>query len=550
MPASTFSSNGLEAVALEGELKKKSIFSAWKTCYCVISQGQLLQYSHKPTTSKNDHKLAVQLKDANIQIIDATSFCGKKNTIGIFVLGQNPMIYLADSEAEQKKWIEELKKQTHASQHQTKQQEDQLIQTLEAVLDPTVITNDNIIIGFNESASKMFGYAKSEAIGQNVKILMPRSYATFHDAYIERYYRTGHKKLIGLPRSMLALKKNGETLPVTLSLGEVPLKHSTDKKYFVAVFRETSLMDSRSSPELLSSDVSRRNSYNNNNKSSSLLAAKDEDTDDSESTASSMDEPAHQRSLHDVKSAIPPVPVKSNTNTSSGSSSDQILNSNEFVVSANTEIHSLLKYSSLKMNGKMHEFVDTMRKLIKDEYEELEKRFQVVSDKLQIMETENNHLINQINSQNESIKNLEEELDLYRKSSEKYTLLQVLQNDVSFQAFFDFCKGQGSHEPLLCYKEIELFRKKFRDLLSDQEMEQARRDAEIIFNKYIVHGAPLEVNISSELRSALRDRIKDRPGRGVFDVLQNEILLMLKENYLQRFFESGIGKATLTLLGH
>lgn len=41
-----------------------------------------------------------------------------------------------------------------------------------------------IIQKYNESAVTTFGYSKEEAIGQNIKMLMPSDIAEHHDSYV------------------------------------------------------------------------------------------------------------------------------------------------------------------------------------------------------------------------------------------------------------------------------------------------------------------------------------------------------------------------------
>jgi two-component system sensor kinase FixL len=83
----------------------------------------------------------------------------------------------------------------------------------------------------------MFGYQAAEVIGKNVKCLMPSPYQEEHDAYLDRYRRTGEKRVIGIGRHVVARKKNGEVFPIDLAVGEVGL---CEGRIFAGFIRDVS----------------------------------------------------------------------------------------------------------------------------------------------------------------------------------------------------------------------------------------------------------------------------------------------------------------------
>lgn len=99
------------------------------------------------------------------------------------------------------------------------------------------IDSRGIIRQFNAAAERLFGYVRAEAIGKNVKFLMPEPYHSAHDGYLRHHAATGEKHIIGTIREVNGKRRDGTVFPLDLSISELP---SSGDKEFVGVLRDLS----------------------------------------------------------------------------------------------------------------------------------------------------------------------------------------------------------------------------------------------------------------------------------------------------------------------
>jgi PAS domain S-box-containing protein len=113
-----------------------------------------------------------------------------------------------------------------------------------------------IIESVNPEAERLFGYAREELIGQNVKMLMPAPDAERHDEYLARYLRTGEAKIIGVGREVTGRHKDGSTFAMFLSIGEFRLE---GERYFTGIVRDiTERKRAEDRQRLLTAEVDHR----------------------------------------------------------------------------------------------------------------------------------------------------------------------------------------------------------------------------------------------------------------------------------------------------
>jgi len=89
----------------------------------------------------------------------------------------------------------------------------------------------------NKATLNMFGYSRDELVGQNISILMGGADKARHDKYLDRYERTGKRRIIGIGREVMATRKDGSAFPADIAVGEVS---RDDRVRYVGLVRDLS----------------------------------------------------------------------------------------------------------------------------------------------------------------------------------------------------------------------------------------------------------------------------------------------------------------------
>lgn len=109
----------------------------------------------------------------------------------------------------------------HAARRRAAAINDHLRSILDTVPDGVVVIDRaGIMTSFSPAAERMFGWTAAEAIGRNVSLLMPEPHHSAHDGYIQRYHRTGERRIIGAGRVVVGQRRDGSTFPMELAVGE------------------------------------------------------------------------------------------------------------------------------------------------------------------------------------------------------------------------------------------------------------------------------------------------------------------------------------------
>ncbi|MBT8401109.1 MAG: PAS domain S-box protein [Rhodothermia bacterium] len=102
-----------------------------------------------------------------------------------------------------------------------------------------IVTIDDAgcIVGWNESATRIFGYELEEIEGESLTRMMPDRYHNAHTAGLYRAATSGEHKLIGKTIEIVGRRKSGEEFPIELSLSTWEVG---GRSYFGGIIRDIS----------------------------------------------------------------------------------------------------------------------------------------------------------------------------------------------------------------------------------------------------------------------------------------------------------------------
>lgn len=117
-----------------------------------------------------------------------------------------------------------------------REQAERLRSILETVPDAIIVIGETgLMESFSPAAERLFGWRADEVIGKNVRMLMPSPYRESHDGYLERYRRTGERRIIGIGRVVVGQRRDGSTFPMELEVGEMK---TSGKRAFTGFVRD------------------------------------------------------------------------------------------------------------------------------------------------------------------------------------------------------------------------------------------------------------------------------------------------------------------------
>ena len=186
-------------------------------CYWLI-RVQIVQPIARLTS--NMTRLAREDLDVEIQGVD------KKNEIG--AMARSLQVFKENVVSLQKAKQDLHESNLHLEQRiaertrDLERSETRLSSILETAADAIISVDERgIIQDFNSAATRLFGFAREEALGHSVSILVPeRCRAYFGDGLLD-YLADDTPGTNGNSRELVALRKNGETFPVDLAVSRI-----------------------------------------------------------------------------------------------------------------------------------------------------------------------------------------------------------------------------------------------------------------------------------------------------------------------------------------
>jgi len=119
---------------------------------------------------------------------------------------------------------------------QTLQSERKFRSVIESAMDAIVLSDAyGTIISWNKGAEHLFGYKESEALGQNLRLIIPPRFQQAHADGMKRYLKSKSPQVIGKTVELVGVKKRDIEFPIELSLASW---QEDEQTYFSSIIRD------------------------------------------------------------------------------------------------------------------------------------------------------------------------------------------------------------------------------------------------------------------------------------------------------------------------
>ncbi len=86
-----------------------------------------------------------------------------------------------------------------------------------------VVDQAGLVLEFSPAAELIFGYSRSQMLGQNVLMLMPNEFRTRHSEGMANYLGGEPPKIIGKQLEVVGLRRGGDTFPLSLAVADASI---------------------------------------------------------------------------------------------------------------------------------------------------------------------------------------------------------------------------------------------------------------------------------------------------------------------------------------
>jgi PAS domain S-box-containing protein len=117
-----------------------------------------------------------------------------------------------------------------------KQAEQKFRSVTESAID-AIISADHtgVIISWNKAATRILGYTEEEAVGRRLELIIPERHHEAHRNGMARFTATGEAHVIGTTVELSAINKQGDEVPIELSLSTWTVR---DDRYYTGIIRD------------------------------------------------------------------------------------------------------------------------------------------------------------------------------------------------------------------------------------------------------------------------------------------------------------------------
>lgn len=176
-------------------------------------------------------------KTADIPIICVADDTGQITRVQLLEQGANDVVSRpldgAETKARVKRHITVARVRTALKESEAK-----FRSVMESAIDAIISADSSgAIRTWNRAAQDIFGYDASEAIGEQIELIIPERFHEAHQQGLRRVASGGQGRVIGSTVELAAVRKDGREIPVELSLATWTLD---DDRYFTGILRDIS----------------------------------------------------------------------------------------------------------------------------------------------------------------------------------------------------------------------------------------------------------------------------------------------------------------------